>query len=637
MEIKLNDNIFYSFKKKKLPDTDRFNGFSLEDEPKIMKMFEDAFKFAKTQEFPNAPPEYGYGANTTPKQKFGVTKSADFTQVAFNNIKKYILENDTKAKFYLLKNDLHAYISEYYYWKVFNISLNWEDSLQVAKDRKNFGFFLCILQGILFVIPGCSNWKDLMYKKHPGILPYEIELQMSVLFMFSIYLLLPLPAAFLPNDTLLEHSIKYNEIAEDHHQINHTPEVDAIDEERPWAQIFTKEYALDLSKDIFFLKDFRKLAGPALHEMHTYIQGQELKRGFISFVVITSFLTFLMYFMQGDGDVSMNHLPHWAGFENIMHNMLLVAKGAFIDMGGRTRGWGINNVFYGECDQTWTKWFSNKLPTDFVMLLVLCDIKLFKMFIVGLVKMLSRQSYLQWFFKWARGTFMSTYDPSDVTGNLKKMAAPVVLCFTGGFFFHLISEAQKLKGAVNFGDYGDIAGILGLLAFMYPVFLMPNASYKQLKNSPYRRFTGNETPLEWVEKTTRNNAGSVILYAIHTLSVGWMCAQWLGLGTPHGYFLSIGETFMVLPGYYGILFIINIVIKLYKKMLKKFWKPVGDEEFGEKITLSNGAKWLTWGFLFIAIISLASWNHSLKMMMAESGEGENAGAIKEIGKYLLTN
>ena len=60
-------------------------------------------------------------------------------------------------------------------------------------------------------------------------------------------------------------------------------------------------------------------------------------------------------------------------------SMLLVAKGAFIDMGGRTRGWGINNVFYGECDQTWTKWFSNKLPTDFVMLLVLCDIKLFKM------------------------------------------------------------------------------------------------------------------------------------------------------------------------------------------------------------------------------------------------------------------
>lgn len=537
--------------------------------------------------------------------------------------------------YYLPKNDLHAYIFEYYYWKVFDISLNWEHSLQVAKDRKNFGLFLFILQGILFVIPGCSNWKDLMYKKHPGILPYEIELQMSVLFMFSIYLLLPLPGAFLPNDTLLEHPIKYEQIAGDHYQ---THEVDPIDEENSWDEIFTKKYALDLSKNLVCLKDFRKLAGSALHELHIYIEGKELKRGLVSFLVITSFLTFLMYFMQGDGDISMNHLPHWDGFENIMHNMLLTAKGAFIDMGGRTRGWDIHNVFYGEdVHQSWTRWFTNKVPTDFVMLLVLFDIKLFKMFLVGLVKMLSRQSYLQWFFKWARGIFMSTYDPSDATGNLKKMTAPVILCFTGGFFFHLISQAQKLKGAVNFGDYGDIAGILGLLAFMYPVFFMPNASLKQLKNVPFRPFTGNETKLELVTKFTRNNVGSAIIYGIHTFSVGWMCSQWLGLGTPQRYFTAIAETFMVLPGYYGIIFAFNIVYKLYKKMLKKFWKPVGDEEFGGKITLSNAAYALTWGFLFIVIICLSVWNSSLKMIAESSGEGESAAVINEFKNYFLHN
>ena len=78
-----------------------------------------------------------------------------------------------------------------------------------------------------------------------------------------------------------------------------------------------------------------------------------------------------------------------------------------------------------------------------------------------------------------------------------------------------------------------------------------------------------------------------------------------------------------MSGYYGIIFAFNIVYKLYKKMLKNFWKPVGDEEFGGKITLSNAAYTLTWGFLFIVIICLSVWNSSLKMIAESSGEGES--------------
>jgi hypothetical protein len=169
------------------------------------------------------------------------------------------------------------------------------------------------------------------------------------------------------------------------------------------------------------------------------------------------------------------------GFQYIMHNLILVAKSAPLDMGGRACGWNLSDIFYGEnVDQTLTRWLTNKIPTDFVMLLVLFDIKLFRMFLVGLVKMLSKQRYLQWFFKWARGVFMQTYDPSDICGNLRKMIAPFAILFTSAYLFYLIGVDQHQQGAINADDYDDTSGVLGLVAFMYPVFIIPNLSYLQL-------------------------------------------------------------------------------------------------------------------------------------------------------------
>lgn len=604
------------------PQTDRFSFFNMPQE--VLQMFEKAFKEVETRRYLDQSPEWGIQANMDIAPTRGVKKAVDFTQTAFDNIKNHLMNHDTQKELYNIyakNDDLHAYIFEYYYWKVFQISLKWEDSLQVAKSRNKAGFIFFLVQGIMLVIPACSNWKDAVYRDHPGILPYNIELAMSVLGVFGIYCLLPLPGALLPKDPLLQHSIKYQEIAEHNTESFHPAEESEVVE-------FSKEHVKKFMKDLFSLKDFRKGAGKFLHDLHLYIEGKELKRGFISFVAITSFLTFIMYFMQGENDVSMNHLPHWIGFEYIMHNLLLVAKSAPLDMGGRTRGWDISNVFYGEdVDQTWTRWFTNKVPTDFVMLLVLFDIKLFKMFLVGLVKMLSKQRYLQWFFKWARGVFMQTYDPSDTTGNLRKMVAPFAYLFTSAFLFHLIKVDQHQQGAVNADDYGDISGVLGLVAFMYPVFLMPNLSYKQLKNMPFEKIKGNEERFTYIAKIARNNASSVFVYGMHTLLVGYMCGAWLGLGTPQKYVTAIAETFMVLPGYYGIILFLELIYQMYKGMMKKFWKPVKDEEFGSKITLSNAAYGLTWGFLFIAIMCLCSWNNHLKSL---GGEGEHVtGAIKE--------
>ena len=85
-------------------------------------MFKDAFENVETQEWPNQA-EFGicpnkniYSARTT-----GVIKAVDFTQTAFNEIKKR-LSNDSLIPL----DDLHAYIAEYYYWKVFKISVNHE-------------------------------------------------------------------------------------------------------------------------------------------------------------------------------------------------------------------------------------------------------------------------------------------------------------------------------------------------------------------------------------------------------------------------------------------------------------------------------------------------------------------------------
>jgi hypothetical protein len=147
---------------------------------------------------------------------------------------------------------------------------------------------------------------------------------------------------------------------------------------------------------------------------------------------------------------------------------------------------------------------------------------------------------------------------------------------------------------------------------------------------PFKQITGNEGKFGYIAKIARNNASSAFVYGMHTILVGYMCFAWLGLGgTPEKYVTAIAETFMVLPGYYGILWIFQLAYQIYKGMLKKFWKPVDKEEFGSKITLSNAAYGLTWGFLFAIIMGLYSWNVHLKSL---GGEGEQVtGAIK---KYL---
>lgn len=471
-------------------------------------------------------------------------------------------------------------------------------------------------QGILLVIPALSNWKDLVYAMHPGILPYKIELANPVLGVVGIYSLLLLPRVLLSKDSLLSIDIQYKE--QDHGMVDsfHTVEESEVKKD-------FKKRVMELMKELFTLKDFRKGAAKFLHDLHLYIEGKELERGFISFVVITSFLTFLMYFMQGENDVSENHLPHWMGFQYIMHNLFATAKGAALDTGGHTHGWGIKNVFYGEdVDQTWIRWFTNKVPTDFVMLLVLFDIKLFKMFIVGLVKKLSKQKYLQLIFKLARGIFMQTYDPSDTWETLKKIAAPFAWLFTTAFGFHLIKEALKLVGDRTADDWGDMSGIAGMLSMMYPVYLFPNLTFKQMKRIPVERININDDLPRRIAKYVRNNAATTVVYVTHTFLVAYMCYAFLGFGDALGYITSIAETLMVIPGYYGILLTLQLVYQIYRGMSTKFNNEVTDAEYGSNVNLSKVTYGLTWGALLVIIMSLSSWNNELKSLM-HLGESEH--------------
>ena len=132
------------------------------------------------------------------------------------------------------------------------------------------------------------------------------------------------------------------------------------------------------------------------------------------------------------------------------------------------------------------------------------------MFFLVIFKKLSKQKYLQLIFKLARGIFMQTYDPSDTWETLKKIAAPFAWLFTTAFGFHLIKEALKLVGNPTADDWGDMAGIAGMLSMMYPVYLFPNLTFKQMKRIPVERININDDLPRRIAKYVRSNSHSFI-------------------------------------------------------------------------------------------------------------------------------
>lgn len=580
------------------PQTDRFKDLSTE----IVKKFEYAFDTVETQKYPGNQQEVGIWPKNYPEKEKGVNNPEDFTQTAFNGIKEFL-----RDKSLIPPKELHAYIFEYYYWRVLNkMSVKFEDSIQVATDRNNIGFGLFILQALFLVIPGSSHWKDEKYLQYPNILPYEIELSMSVLGMYAGYFLILLPPLCLNPNPLLMHYINYKEFDEDNHP-NYV-----ISEENANAGLGARSTKFVI--DLLSLKDFRKFAKKAFHEMHKWIEGEDLQRCFLSFMANTAFLTFLMYFMQDD------HLPPWNGFQNIFHNLFLAAKAFLIDMGGRTRGWhGINSIFGEGATRSYQLWLTTKVPTDFVMALVLMNLKHFKGFVCGFVKRLSRQSYLQWFFNWARPIFFFEHDPAKFGGTLMKMATPMTICFLGAGLFEGFQGVQRLHGDSNYTDYGDGAGIWLFLASMYPIKSMSYLNFWQLKNMKYETVTGAfKMRLSYITKRVRNNSGSLIFYGLHTLVIGYMNACVLGLGSPADYFTAILETLVNIPGYWGIIVTISMVVKSYTAMVKASQRPVDDEKYGVDIRLSHTSYFVTWLSIFSVCIGLYNWHENLGILEGES-------------------